>query len=112
MHLTCKGYLTYDELVGITEYSYNIIVHHSLGKCLINLRQMSVYPEGAVNYLRNTWYPKIAAAGINYVAIVEPEDLFGKISMQVTHEGENVHKLKKSYFTDEESAKAWLNECM
>ena len=107
--ICCKGYIPYENLVDIAEYGYSMIVFYKADACLINMLEMKIYPFAFEEYLRNTWYAKIRAAGINRIAFIVPENIFGKISMEHVHSSEDVKKIERQYFTDEQSGRAWLS---
>ncbi|HEY9006191.1 MAG TPA: hypothetical protein VIM75_08660 [Ohtaekwangia sp.] len=107
LHLTCKGFLSYEELVELLERAYKLILRHQLSKCLINLQKIEVYPEGATEYLQQVWYLNMIAGGIQHVAYVVPDDVFGSMAMKEVHL-EELPGLVRQYFTNEESAQAWL----
>ena len=107
--LKCDGFFSYEEVVALTEYAIEMLRFYKLTKCTINLRHVKIYPSGAEEYLRDIWYRRLVEAGVNRIAYVVPEDIFGKASMTVVHAGEAASKIQRKYFVDELSAKAWLN---
>ena len=107
--LKCDGFFSYEEVVGITEHVYDMLRYYNVKKCIINLQQVKIYPSGAEEYLRDVWYNKLLQTSLSRIAYVVPEDIFGRTSMIVVHAGSAVKKIQREYFTDEASAKEWLN---
>ena len=107
--LKCDGFFSYEEVVGITEHVYDMLRYYNVKKCIINLQQVKIYPSGAEEYLRDVWYNKLLQTSLSRIAYVVPEDVFGRTSMIVVHAGSAVKKIQREYFTDEASAKEWLN---
>ena len=107
--LKCNGFFSYEEVVGVTEYVYEMLRFYNVKKCVVNLKQVKIYPSGAEEYLRDVWYRKLLETGVDRIAFVVPEDIFGKTSMIVVHAGNAIKKIQRQYFTDEEQAKEWLN---
>lgn len=106
--LKCDGFFSYEEVLGITEHVYELLLSNNVKKCMINLQQVKIYPSGAEEYLRDVWYRKLLEAGVSRIAYVVPEDVFGKTSMIVVHAGDAVKKIHRQYFADEADAKEWL----
>jgi hypothetical protein len=108
INLKCTGFFSYEEVVSITEYTCEMLRFYNLNKCIINLKQVKVYPSGAEEYLRDIWYKKLIEMGVSRIAFVVPYDIFGNASMKVVHAGDAVQKIQRQYFTDESPAKEWL----
>lgn len=107
LQVTFKGFINYDELVEVIAYEFEMIRHYKLKKCFVNLRDISVYPEGGQEYIRQVWFPQAIKHGVRLVAFVVPDDMFGKMSMQEAHNYPQSDLLMK-YFNDADNALAWL----
>lgn len=107
LHVTFKGFIKYDELVEAIAYELEMIRHYKLKKCLVNLREISVYPDGGQEYIRDVWFPQVIKEGIEFAAFVVPDDTFGKISMQEAHNYPQSNLLMK-HFNGADHALAWL----
>jgi hypothetical protein len=110
LRLTFQGFMTYEELIEISEFEYQLISSHKITGMLINLQLISIYPEGGSAYIKNVWFPTISSMGIRYVGFVVPEDLFSQLSMRDAHDGEEQFNVDIEYFSDEDSAKLWGNQ--
>lgn len=106
--LTCRGFLSYEQVVHITEYALAMMQYYNLRECIIDLKESKNYPHGSEEYLRDIWYSRLVAAGGCRIAFVVPENIFAKASMLVVHAGEAVRKIERQYFADERSAQEWL----
>lgn len=107
LQVTFKGFINYDELVEVIAYEFEMIRHYKIKKCLVNLREISVYPDGGQEYIKEVWFPQVIKDGMQIAAFVVPDDTFGKMSMQETHNYPQSNLLMK-HFNDEEQALAWL----
>jgi hypothetical protein len=101
-----KGLVTYDEFVEVSEYEFEMIRHYKLKKCFVNLREMSAYPTGGQDYVKNIWFPRVIKEGIQMLAFVVPDDIFVKVSMVEAHDPQGT--LTIQYFDEENRALAWL----
>jgi hypothetical protein len=107
LQVTFKGFINYDELVEVIAYEFEMIRHYKIRKCLVNLHEMSVYPNGGQEYIKNVWFPQVIKDGMQVAAFVVPDDAFGKMSMQEAHTYPESTMLVK-YFNDADHALAWL----
>lgn len=107
LQVTFKGFINYDELVEVIAYEFEMIRHYKIKKCLVNLREISVYPDGGQEYIKEVWFPQVIKDGMRIAAFVVPDDTFGKMSMQEAHNYPQSNLLMK-HFNDEEQALAWL----
>ncbi len=102
-------YIPYDEFVKILKYEFELIKFFSIKKCIIDLRYMKVYAIGNKEFINKIWFPKIIKLGIKCMAFIIPENLFAKVSMEVSHS--NVNKTGTAdvkYFDNEKDAKKWI----
>lgn len=107
LQVTFKGFINYDELVEVIAYEFEMIRHYKIKKCLVNLREISVYPDGGQEYIKEVWFPQVIKDGMQIAAFVVPDDTFGKMSMQEAHNYPQSNLLMK-HFNDAEQALAWL----
>jgi hypothetical protein len=109
MEVTFTGFISYDELVEAAEYEFKMIQHYKLKKCLINLREISIYPEGGQEYIKAVWFPEAIKSGIRATAFIVPDDLFGKMSMQEAHSYTlEAEVMNYDHFNDQDTAMKWL----
>ncbi len=101
-----RGSVTYDEFVEVSEYEFEMIRHYKLKKCLVGLREMSAYPVGGQDYVKNIWFSRVIKEGIQMLAFVVPDDIFVKVSMVEAHDPQST--LTIQYFDEEDRALAWL----
>jgi hypothetical protein len=107
LQVTFKGFIKYDELVEVIAYEFEMIRHYKIKKCLVNLREISVYPDGGQEYIKNVWFPQVIQEGMQVAAFVVPDDTFGKMSMQEAHTYPQSTLLMK-HFNDADHAITWL----
>ncbi|UII19945.1 hypothetical protein [Fulvivirga ligni] len=104
-----KGYIPLETLKSVIEREYAMIKHYKLSKCLVDLRGIKVYAPGAQELVKTEWFPTVKSLGVKQVAIIIPEDIFGKLAMEKAHEEQTKTQDKSTQnFKDIESAKEWL----
>ncbi|HEY9008071.1 hypothetical protein [Ohtaekwangia sp.] len=109
VELKCDGFLSYEDVATVAEYAHKMIQFYKLTKCIVNLQHIRRYAADSEEYLRNIWYGKLLLAGVRQIAFVVPEDVLGRYSMERVHTSDAVKKIRRHYFSDEASAKAWLS---
>jgi hypothetical protein len=103
------AYMEYPEFLKTVEHEYQLIRLHQLQKCVIDLRSFPVYPNGAPEYVKDTWFPTVSKLGIKHIAFVVPESVLGQMSMNKAHqESQSVGGISVKHFSDSASANAWL----
>ncbi len=103
------GYLEFPEFVKILEHEYQLIRAHQLQKCVVDLRSIPVYPNGAPEHVKDVWFPTVSKLGIKHIAFIIPESALGQMSMNKAHqEAESVAGMAVKHFSDNASASAWL----
>jgi hypothetical protein len=109
MEVTFTGFISYDELVEAVEYEFKMIQHYKLKKCLVNLRDISIYPEGGEEYIKAVWFPGVIKSGIRATAFIIPDDAFGKMSMEEAHSYTlEAEVMTYDHFNDQDAARKWL----
>ncbi|WP_224999169.1 hypothetical protein [Cesiribacter sp. SM1] len=111
LHARLSGFISYDDLVRVLKYEFKMVEYYKLKKCIIDLTGIKVYPSGGGEYVKDVWFPQMERNGVNYIAFIVPENVFGEASMQKAHDKVEEHKnLQTRNFTDEASAKSWIEE--
>jgi hypothetical protein len=98
-----------DEFKKVLQFEYEQIGRYKMKKALIDLRQMPVYPAGAVELIKTEWFPKITSLGLRYIAFVQPESVIAKLSMTSAHKEENASPVTMNHFGSTDEAVNWLN---
>jgi hypothetical protein len=101
------GFITFDELKEVIDYEFKMFTHFKLKKCVVNLRDITVYPQGGQEYIKNIWFPWIVAHGVKAIAIVVPDDVFAQMSMQEAHSAD-AKPVTTKYFQKYTEALAWI----
>ncbi len=109
LEVSFSGFITYDELVEAVHYEFEMIRHFTLKKCMINLREISIYPQGGQEYIKTEWFPKIIQLQVKAIAFIVPDDLFGQMSMQEAHSSEQM-PITIKYFKHTDEAQVWISE--
>lgn len=102
-----SGFISYEELIEVCEYEFKLIEHYKIKKCLINLREISIYPPGGEGFIKTCWFPKVIELGTKAIAIIVPDNVFARISMQEAHRIEQI-PVTLQHFTERDSAIQWL----
>ncbi|HTJ50140.1 MAG TPA: STAS/SEC14 domain-containing protein [Cyclobacteriaceae bacterium] len=102
-----SGFISYEELVEICEYEFQLIEHYKIKKCLINLREINIYPPGGEEFIKTCWFPKVIELEVKAIAIVVPDDVFAQLSMQEAHDLEQI-PVTVQHFAEGDAARQWL----
>ncbi len=106
------GFVSHKDFLPIVEYEYDLIRQYQISKCYIDLRLIPVHGKGSPEYVKDVWFPTVAALGVRYVAFVQPEAALGKMTMRSAHDGvESAGSLHIENFTDPDEAMRWLRTC-
>lgn len=106
-----SGFIKYDDLKRYLTYEFDMIRHYNLTNCLVDLREMGVYPQGGKEFVEQVWFPEVKKLGVTKVAFIVPESVFGEASMKAAHqEAEKEEELVIQNFMSRESAQEWLTE--
>lgn len=103
------GFTPHAAFVNILEGEYDLVRELGLHYAIIDLRLVPVYATGSVEYVRDTWFPTVAALGMERVAFVVPDAVLGQMSMNVAHsDTASAGHLSVEHFRDYDSALGWL----
>lgn len=106
-----SGFIKFDDLKRYLHYEFDMIRHYKLTNCLVDLRDMGVYPQGGKEFVEQVWFPEVKKLGVTKVAFIVPESVFGEASMKAAHEKEEKKEdLQIQNFMNRESAQKWLTE--
>ena len=107
--VTLSGFIPLERMKEIFHHEFDIIQCFKLKKCIIDLRGIGVYAQGVPELIQNFWFPQIVKEGVEHVAFVVPDSVFGQISMNKSHK-EGQQKENHQYFNDFDSAVSWLKQ--
>ncbi|MDO1451528.1 hypothetical protein Q0590_34970 [Rhodocytophaga aerolata] len=104
-----KGFIPYDNFVKILQHEYAMIRYYKLKKCIIDLREMGIYAPGVSELVKNEWFGQVLKDGLQHVAFVVPESIFGQQSMNKAHQTlKEKNPLTITYFKDLPTAQQWI----
>ncbi|HEY9049258.1 MAG TPA: hypothetical protein VIN08_25325 [Ohtaekwangia sp.] len=107
LEVTFIGFITLDELKKIVEYEFEMFTHYALKKCIVNLREITVYPVGGQEYIKTVWFPWVVKHGLQVLAFVVPDDVFTKMSIQAAH-ASGMQLMMTKYFQNSLDAQHWV----
>lgn len=102
-----SGFISYEELVEVCEYEFELIEYYKIKKCFINLLEINMYPPGGEEFIRTGWFPKVVELDIKAIAFIVPDNMFARISMKEAHNIEQIPAIVR-HFTDGNVAREWL----
>nr|WKN36163.1 hypothetical protein K4G66_27740 [Tunicatimonas sp. TK19036] len=109
LHVSLSGFIPFKQMESIIHHEFEMIRFFQLSKCLIDLRGIKVYAPGTPELIQTVWFPRVKEEGVQYIAFVVPEDVFGQASMNKAHdESDKKENINVKYFKDLISAKKWL----
>lgn len=111
LYVHLSGFIPYDNLIKALEYEFKMIRHYMLKKCIVDIREIKVYPAGGAEYIKDVWFPQIEKDGVKLVAFIVPASVFGEVSMKAAHDKvEKQNKVQIKNFQDLDSARHWIRE--
>lgn len=61
-------FVPFQEFVKIVEHEFELVKHHQLKKCIIDLRLIPVYDKGMPEYVKDVWFPTAISLGVKCAA--------------------------------------------
>lgn len=111
LEVKLSGFLRLEELEAAFDHEYQMIDYYKLDKCIVDLREIEVYPQGGKELVQDKWFPTVEKLGVKYIAFVQPESAFGESSMRAAHQNAQMRgSILVKHFKNKENALAWLNE--
>lgn len=77
-------------------------------KWLADLKHLRVISVADQEWSKNDWFPRAISNGIRHMAIVLPDDLFAKLSVNSIMTNVEISELFVRYFNDVNDAEQWL----
>ena len=101
------GFLSETQFKHIIEKELEAMYREKATRYLIDLTELKVMLPENQKHVQQYWIPKIKKAGVQQVAFLQPENVFGQVSMKaanVTLDGE----METAYFENMGVARNWL----
>ncbi|SDL66207.1 hypothetical protein SAMN05421823_107187 [Catalinimonas alkaloidigena] len=109
LSVTLNGFIPLKQLEAVCQHEFAMIQALGLKKCLVDLRGVKVYAPGSQDLIKDVWFPRVKEEGVQYIAFVVPEDVFGQASMNKAHaKSQQAGALQVEHFRTVADAKAWL----
>ena len=104
-----EGFLKFDEFVDISEESLKLMKQYSIGKVLVDTYKLKVMPMENQLWIQEVWFPKAVQLGLQRIAFIKPENVFGEASAKAANEKAEVEMpVDIAYFSDRGQAENWL----
>ena len=109
--LKWKKFATSDQFREGLNVALDAVIEHNAKYWLANLKNMEAILPPDEDWATNVWFPKIAATGIQKMAIVTSLDYFNNTSVKkIVSTVQPVINFETKYFVDVNDANAWLEE--
>jgi hypothetical protein len=84
-------------------------IEKKVSKWIANLSKMEAISPELQEWANNDWFPRALKAGVQYMAIIVPEDVFNQFAVEniMTKVGE---ALTTHYFSNVDDAKKWIKQ--
>jgi len=105
---TYKGFVKHDDFVKISNKSIDLLIKHEASKLLVDTSKLKVMPPENQEWIQKYWFPKAAAIGLQKMAFITPENIFGEVSAKATNEKGKQYPIEIAYFSTQEEAERWL----
>jgi hypothetical protein len=113
---TFNGFMSSDQFRAFLSKGLDLLIEkkkeHDKILWLADTRKHVVQPDKDTRWVADEWNPRALKAGINHVAFVLPENVFGGISVkkyaETTEKKDNTMVVQM--FGDIESAKKWFRQ--
>ena len=86
----------------------NLVIEKKAFKWLADLRNLGVVAKEDRIWSNEDWFPRAFAAHIQYMAIVVPQSVFGKLSVNEIMQKVEYKELTVFYLEDIDEARKWL----
>lgn len=112
---TCRGFIMSQELRNLMVRGLELIREkiEENGKIgwLVDVRYSESFDPRDTEWIVNYWNPKAYEAGVRFVAVIMPENVFAMINIEdYTEQSVVSGTLTIQHFDSMESARSWLKE--
>lgn len=97
-----------DEFRHGLDQGLNLLIEKKSNKWLADLRKLGVVEKEDQIWSNENWFPRAYAAHIKYMAIVVPQSVFAKMSMNEIMRKVNSEELTIFYHEELNEARQWL----
>jgi len=80
-------------------------------KWLSDDKKVAAWTKEDLEWGDNDWFPRVAASGWKYWAIIMPEKAVGQMTMKKLADTYSARGVQTRIFSSSEEAKAWLESC-
>lgn len=106
-----EGFIKLDQFKTKCEHSISLLEKHGGSKILVDTSEIKVMTQENQAFIQEDWFPRAIAAGLQKLAHIVPENIFGQVSVESANKGaEEQGAVQIQYFMSEREAMAWLNE--
>ena len=109
IHLRWKGYASTENLRDALNFAWEAVKEHHIEYWLGNLKLMEAISPADIDWVTESWYPRISATNLKKMAIVTSLDYFNNIAVKkIVNTAADVTNFETRYFVDVTTAKEWL----
>ena len=104
-----KGFSTFDEISSIGFRILDAVIFEKATKVLYDAREMEILDNDSEKYIGGVFTKEMVGAGVKYAAVVLPEDVFAKYSIDnIQQTIISNKKASVNYFKSLSMAIKWL----
>jgi hypothetical protein len=108
--LKWKKFATSEQFRDGLNTALEAVREHGIKNWLANLKNMEVILPADEEWATNEWFPKIATAGLEKMAIVTSLDYFNNVSVKrIVASSQPIITFETRYFVDLDDAETWLS---
>lgn len=102
-----NGFMSSSEFYEANERVLELLKKKKSLKIIADLRNMKIIKLEDQEWLSKNWFPRIIAAGLSFVAIVESDDFFNRLTVNSITEKIN-NRITVKYFKTYLGARSWI----
>jgi hypothetical protein len=107
LHIKQSGFLHLSQVVEMDKASLELIARNNIHLMLIDQSELKVLSKEIQDYLVHK-ISNLEKIGIKKVAILEPENIFAKLTVEKIHREAHIQPSFAKYFASKSSASIWL----
>lgn len=106
------GFVMEDKMKEIANKTLTMLMESKVEKVLVDTSSMKVMPKESQDWIQDDWFPRAVSAGVQKMAFVTPDNIFGEVSTKTANSAveENDLAIDIRYFQSLNAAMAWVEE--
>jgi hypothetical protein len=109
VHVEWQGWASSTERAACLEAGLQALIEHQASRWLVDGRAMKVVKQADQDWIGQNWFPRVLAAGLRRMAIVEPVSGLARMNVGDILARVAGTTLEVQHFATVEAAQAWLS---